>query len=87
VVGHLYPPISKIVHGFFQFLVHNMRINPGGNQFLVAQGLLDQAQVLGGPEEVGGKAMAQDVKVNLLFKTGLPGVFATTLRLYQNLTF
>lgn len=32
-------------------------INPGGGQVLVAQGLLDQAQVFGGPEQSVAKLL------------------------------
>ena len=42
-----------------------MGINPSGGQVLVAQGLLEQASVLGGPEHVRDKAVAQDMGMDV----------------------
>ena len=49
-------PLPKVFHGVFQFLVHSYGYKSAWWPGPHGPGLLDQAQVFGGPEQFRGKA-------------------------------
>lgn len=68
-------PGMKSLVDLLQSPVVDVGINLGGGNIGVPEKFLDHPQISSVLEEVGGKGVAQEVRIDVLFEPGLAGTF------------